>query len=336
LLITHMEHENLSSIIDRFPLSHTHRRFLCGASALRDTRRVSRMQLYLAMSGLDDTDVVAQLLVSDIRKYESASAFLLSKKRLTIKGLLKAHGKLLPDDKYSGKLRTNQNWIGKSRKSATYIPPSSEKLTPLLNDFLATFNSQDRFSTEEVIKLYCQFLTIHPFRDGNGRISRVLIDYMQQKSDLRVHFSLFRLGMNISDYQEAVLSFGVRSNLGLGSPYWQKMIAWVGEYETKTHLLLKELHAVLMTKLALSPLNKTDLKMIGLLLKQPIVSLSTAPQMLGVDFNTAKESLSRLVATDVLKPYKTKNKANSEVLVCRDICQFTMKLDELLFSDKGL
>lgn len=331
-----MENENITTIINGFSLPHTHHRFLCGSSALRDTRKVSRMQLYLAMSGLDDTDVLAQLLVYDIRKYESTRIFLLSKKHLTIKDLLKAHGKLIPEAKHAGKLRISQTWIGNNRKAPTYVPPPAEKVVPLMNEFLIALNSQDNFSAEDIIKLYCQFLTIHPFLDGNGRMSRILIDYMQQKSDLTIHFSLFRLGMKISNYQDAVLAFGVRSNLGVESPYWKKMIAWVGEYEAKSHILLKELQSILIAKLALSPLNSIDLKMIGLLLRQPIVSLNTAPKMLGVDFNTARESLSKLVATNVLKPFKTKSKINSEVLVCRDICQFTMKLDELLFLDKGL
>lgn len=331
-----MENENFSTVINSFSFSSVHCRFLCGSTALRDSRQISRMRLYLALSGLDDSDVLAQLLVSDIHKYESASAFLLSKKRLTIKDLMNAHGKLLPGAKHSGKLRTGRSWIGRDRDAPTYVPPSPQKVISLLNDFLETLNSQTSFSEEQIVKLYCQFLTIHPFVDGNGRVSRILIDYMQKKSDLNIHFSLFRLGMKISDYQNAVLSFGVRSNLGMESPYWKKMLTWIGIYETKANILLKELQAQLMAKVLLSPLTSIDLRMISLLLKQPIVSLSTVPTILDVDFNTAKGSLSKLVTAGVLKPYRTKHMINREILVCRDICQFTMKLDELLFLDKGL
>ena len=119
-----MDNTNLSHTLSNFSLSTTHHRFLCGSSALRDARQVSRVRLYLAMADLDNSDVYAQLLVSDIRRYEAAKAFLLSRKKLTTKDLLKAHSKVLPDTAHSGKLRDVEGWVGKSRKAATYVAPS--------------------------------------------------------------------------------------------------------------------------------------------------------------------------------------------------------------------
>jgi Fic family protein len=329
-----MENASLSSIIDCISLSHFQRRFLCGASALRDTRHVSRMQLYLAMAGLDSTDSLAQLLVADIRRYESASAILLSKKLITIDNLLEAHKKLELKPRHSGKLRVTDIWIGKNRKTASYIAPSPEKVKCLLKDFLISLNNQEQFSKEDVVKNYSQFLAIHPFSDGNGRMSRILVEYMQQRADLKTHFSLFRLGNSISNYQDAVLSFGIKSNLGMESPYWQSMIAWIFEYEAKAAKLLQELGVLFNTKLTLAPLDGIDLKIIDLLLKQPIVSISTVCQALNIDMNTAKDSLSKLVDRGILKPFRTKQNPNIELLVCVDVCQFTMKLDEILFEGK--
>lgn len=327
-----MENASLSSIIDCVSFSHFQCRFLCGASALRDTRHVSRMQLYLAMAGLDNTDSLAQLLVADIRRYESASAVLLSKKRITIKNLLEAHSKLELEPRHSGKLRVTEIWIGESRETASYIPPSPEKVQRFLEDFLISFNSQKQFSVEDVVKHYSQFLAIHPFRDGNGRMSRILVEYMQQRSDLKTHLSLFRLGNSISDYQDAVLSFGIKSNLGMESPYWQSMIAWISKYEAKATALLQELEVLFKTKLMLAPLDGIDLKIIDLLLKQPIIS--TVCQALNIDMSTAKDSLSKLVDRGILKPFRTKQNPNVELLVCVDVCQFAMKVDEILFEGK--
>jgi len=329
-----MENSSLSSIIDCVSFSHYQRRFLCGASALRDARHVSRMQLYLAMAGLDNTDSLAQLLVADIRRYESASAILLSKKPITINNLLEAHSKLELKPRHSGKLRVTEIWIGENREIASYIAPSPEKVQRLLEDFLISLNSQKQFSVEEVVKHYSRFLAIHPFSDGNGRMSRILVEYMQQSSDLKTHLSLFRLGNSISHYQDAVLSFGIKSNLGMESPYWQSMIAWGSEYEAKTTALLQELEVLFKTKLTLAPLDGIDLKIIKLLLKQPIVSISTVCQALNIDLSTAKDSLSKLVDRGILKPFRTKQNPNVELLVCVDVCQFTLKLDEILFEGK--
>ena len=328
------DNSSLSSVIDCVSFSHFQRRFLCGASALRDTRLVSRMQLYLAMAGLDNTDSLAQLLVADIRRYESASAILLSKKPITIKNLFEAHSKLELEPRRSGKLRVTEIWIGESRETASYIAPSPEKVKRLLEDFLILLNNQKQFSIEDVVKHYSQFLAIHPFSDGNGRMSRILVEYMQQRSDLKTHLSLFRLGNNISHYQDAVSSFGIKSNLGMESPYWQSMIAWISEYEAKATALLQKLEDIFKTKLLLASLNGIDLKVIDLLLKQPIVSISTACQALNIDMSTAKDSLSKLIDRGILKPFRTKRNPNVELLVCVDVCQFTMKLDEILFEGK--
>ncbi len=292
------------------------------------------MQLYLAMAGLDNADSLAQLLVADIRRYEAARAVLLSEKRITIKKLLDAHSKLELDPRHSGKLRKTETWIGESRETATHITPSPEKVQPLLEDFLNSLNSRKKFSVEEVVKHYSQFLVIHPFRDGNGRMSRILVEYMQKGSDLKNHLSLFRLGNSISRYQDAVLSFGIKSNLGMSSPYWQSMIAWNAKYEVKAAALLQDLAHLFKTKLTLAPIDGIDLKIIDLLLKQPIVNIGLICQALNIDINIAKDSLSKLVANHVLKPFRTKQNPNVELLVCVDVCQFSMKLDEILFEDK--
>jgi Fic family protein len=292
------------------------------------------MQMYLAMAGLNNTDSSAQLLVANIRKYETARAILLSKQRLLIKDLLKAHSILLPDVYHSGKLRKGDSWIGESRETATYIPPSPDKVKLLLEEFLNSLNSQKQFSIEDIVKHYSQFLVIHPFRDGNGRMSRILIEYMQQRSDLKIHFSLFRLGNNITHYQDAISSFGVKNNLGMESPYWQAMTVWISEYEEKATVFLQELGSLLKTKLTLAPIDGVDLKIIDLLFKQPIVTINTVCQSLNINHTAAKDSLSKLVSKDILKPYRTKQNANVELLVCRDVCQFTMKLDELMFEGK--
>ncbi|MDP2537273.1 Fic family protein [Alteromonas stellipolaris] len=329
-----MNNQSLTTIIDNFPLSSINKRFLCGGSALRDARYVSRMRLCLALEGVGDADILAELLISDIKRYESAKAFISSKKRLTIKDLLIAHKKLLPDDSHAGKLRTGQGWIGRSRKSATYIPPPAEQVISLLNNFIIKLNNFEKLSTEDVIKFYCEFLTIHPFWDGNGRMSRILVDYMQKKADVKTHFSLFRLGMEISDYQDAVLSFGIRSNLGVKCPYWQNMLGWISVYEAKVQAAVNDLKNLLAAKLILYPLSTIDLEVVIFLLKQPVVTLNSISQKLNIDFNNTKVSISKLVSAKVLTPYKTKNAPNCEVFVCRDVCQLMIKLDDLLFCSK--
>lgn len=149
-----MESKSIAAIFNNFCLSTTHCRFLCGSSALRSARYVSRVQLYLAIAKLDDTNLSAQLLAKEISRYESAKSFLLPKKKLTMNDLLIAHSKVVPDKIHSGKLRSVEGWVGKSRESATYVAPCPSKINSLLDGFLSVFNSINDFSPEEIVKLY--------------------------------------------------------------------------------------------------------------------------------------------------------------------------------------
>ena len=77
-----------------------------------------------------------------------------------------------------GKIRNRQNWIGKEGcniKEAYFYPPDATQLRPLLKN-LESFLALK--TPEPVVQLaigFAQFLIIHPFMDGNGRIARMLI-----------------------------------------------------------------------------------------------------------------------------------------------------------------
>ncbi len=49
-------------------------------------------------------------------------------------------------------------------------------------DFLSKFNSIKNLSAEEFVsfmaKSHVEFILIHPFREGNGRVARLLMDYI--------------------------------------------------------------------------------------------------------------------------------------------------------------
>lgn len=55
-------------------------------------------------------------------------------------------------------------------------------------DYLSQFDRLPNFTKEEfvsyVARSHVEFILIHPFREGNGRISRLLIDYMCHNSGL--------------------------------------------------------------------------------------------------------------------------------------------------------
>jgi Fic family protein len=77
-----------------------------------------------------------------------------------------------------GELRDVQNFIGSSGdiREARFVPPPVSELARCLNELEAFIH--DDGGLPHLVRLalvHCQFETIHPFRDGNGRVGRLLI-----------------------------------------------------------------------------------------------------------------------------------------------------------------
>jgi Fic family protein len=84
-------------------------------------------------------------------------------------------------DVSAGQFKTHQNYIGDNHltpiESATFVPAPPGRVRDLISALERYINNQDN---EEPRVVQCalahhQFETIHPFRDGNGRVGRLLI-----------------------------------------------------------------------------------------------------------------------------------------------------------------
>ena len=81
-------------------------------------------------------------------------------------------------DKTPGAFRINQNWIGAPGTpigQATFVPPSPLQLLDHLQAWEAYLSSEDFDVLVQTAVVHAQFELIHPFKDGNGRIGRLLI-----------------------------------------------------------------------------------------------------------------------------------------------------------------
>lgn len=96
--------------------------------------------------------------------------------------LLAAHAELFPGDAGAGAFRRELVGVGPRGSSieSAYIPPHPDDVPALMKDLART----DRSGTDPLGPLdplicaaliHYQFETIHPFRDGNGRLGRALI-----------------------------------------------------------------------------------------------------------------------------------------------------------------
>ncbi len=66
-----------------------------------------------------------------------------------------------------------------------FIPPSPVELQPLLEEFFSWYNKAKMKTNpvELAAIVHLRFVTIHPFSDGNGRISRLMMNFVLHRSE---------------------------------------------------------------------------------------------------------------------------------------------------------
>lgn len=97
--------------------------------------------------------------------------------------------------KSPGKFKTEQNYIGDERTGIiSYIPISPEKLVEGLEQLFHYVGTEDHPALVRSAFTHVEFEALHPFKDGNGRIGRMLITLMLWSSGIvsSPHFYISR------------------------------------------------------------------------------------------------------------------------------------------------
>lgn len=93
------------------------------------------------------------------------------------KDMIKEFHYLLMKDTYKSK----QEWfvLGSWKKVPNYIAGNvtalPSEVLPLIEELLQEYNRKEKKSLEDIIEFHCEYETIHPFSDGNGRTGRLIM-----------------------------------------------------------------------------------------------------------------------------------------------------------------
>lgn len=91
-------------------------------------------------------------------------------------------------DKAPGEFRKDQNWIGRAGcaiEQASFVPPNPLRLMDYLQGWERYLDFDDIDFLLQTAVVHAQFELLHPFKDGNGRIGRILIPlFLYQKRAL--------------------------------------------------------------------------------------------------------------------------------------------------------
>ncbi len=112
--------------------------------------------------------------LSRVIKYINERA---TEKELTLDLVLLLHKMLISNirDEVAGRFRNKDEWA----RVGNHIAPDPRKVLELLNEMLFQYHASDHeHIVKRIARLHLTFENIHPFVDGNGRIGRVINNYL--------------------------------------------------------------------------------------------------------------------------------------------------------------
>lgn len=107
-------------------------------------------------------------------------------------------------DKTPGEFRVDQNWIGRPGckiDDASFIPPSPLHMRDALEEWEAYLSTEDFDPIVQAAVMHAQFELIHPFRDGNGRVGRLLVPLYLYRTQ-RLSRPMFYLSAYLEEHRD--------------------------------------------------------------------------------------------------------------------------------------
>ena len=209
-------------------------------------------------------------------------------------------------DQNPGYFRTLQNRVGSPTR---YVPPPANRMNECLDFFEKYIHAESDFDPlVNAFLVHYQFEAIHPFRDGNGRVGRLLLAIMIEEycglSDQWLHMSPY-FEANKDEYINLLLRVSIHGD-------WESWIEFclrgVVRQATDTEARCQRL-------LDLEQQYKERLKTVGgsyrlnaivdTLFESPAQTIPGIMRQFGVTYRTARLDVERLENANIMKQIDT-------------------------------
>ncbi|KUK53362.1 MAG: Uncharacterized protein XD78_1265 [Desulfotomaculum sp. 46_296] len=207
-----------------------------------------------------------------------------------------------------GEFRKIQNWIGpqdSGLNSATFVPPPVPDMVKAMNDLELFIHNENALPILIKVGLvHCQFETIHPFLDGNGRIGRLLITFLlcQQKIiNSPLLYLSFYFKKNRTEYYDWLMKVRNKGDWEGWLKFFLKGIIEVSKQATRTARDILELQMKYKEKVIQSINSPNALRLLDLLYLKPILTITEAANELDLSYPATSNLFERLISLGILK-----------------------------------
>lgn len=287
------------------PMSAILLRTESASSSQIENLTVSAKQLALAEIGAG-TSPNSRTVIGNVRAMEAAVTLT---EPLSMGKILTMHRELLAHQQgmeaHAGLLREELVWIGKGNagpREADFVAPQPELVPPALDDLLLFADRVDLPALLQIAVAHAQFETIHPFVDGNGRTGRALVQVMLRASGIASHTTVPVSAGLLTDLDRYFAALGAFRD-GDASPIVRTFTQAARFAAAAGGDLVDALRAELAASrelLAGVRPQASALRLLPLLVGQPIVDSAFVQRALAVDAVTANRALALLTDRGVL------------------------------------
>lgn len=219
-------------------------------------------------------------------------------------GMIKRlHRTLMGDVPGSGEFKEHQNAIGTSRdtiETAKMVPASPESVDHLIDNWLEYVNSRSADTVEKMVMAHYQFEVIHPFRDGNGRVGRLLALMVLRRDGLLGHPILNLSGYLNSRRGEYIdLLYGVSSRDAIDD--WLLFLAEGLRVQAISAARAVEELIGYRNRLNGMAEDLRESKVVGMLFVNPYITSRDIVETAGMSAPTANKILKRFESVGILR-----------------------------------
>ncbi|MFO0754368.1 MAG: Fic/DOC family N-terminal domain-containing protein [Thermodesulfovibrionales bacterium] len=246
--------------------------------------------------------------------------------------LLELHSILLDSvrgrDKGRGQFRRDQNWIGRpgcSIEQADFVPPDPTYLMEYLGNWENYYHADRPDPLVQLAVIHAQFEILHPFRDGNGRIGRILVPiFLHEKKILSR--PMFYLSAYLEEYREIYIA-RLRA-LGQEDDSWNKWISFFlialneqAQQNASKARAIKELYERLKMRVIDLTRSQYAVPLLDQLFKHPIFQSTSL--VLPVDTQPSRQLIANMLRivreANILKVVREGGGRRPQVLVLAEL-----------------
>lgn len=232
-------------------------------------------------------------------------------------------------DKTPGEFRTDQNWIGRpgsTMEQAIFVPPDPLQLPMHLQAWQEYLCGDDLDDLIQTAVVHAQFELLHPFRDGNGRIGRILIPlFLFQKkvlSEPMFYLSEY-LENHREEYYDHLKGISARNDWDSWIKFFLSAVIKQSQKNIQTVENIKLLYDLLKVKVQEITHSQYSLHILDAIFHRPIFRVSELAKELNNGFNmhpaTTAQLIKKLIDAGILTEKVPASGRRSAILIFPDL-----------------